>query len=95
MGFFPALSQENTGYFDLKDGVFCRFPPHHQYFLDTKETQQWLTLLSSSFSDLHTLHISLQDRRVLLNHILDYYALHVDNFGNVKSHYILEEVFGS
>jgi len=94
MGFFPALPQDRMPYFDLKDGVFCCFPPHHQFFLENKETQQWLSLLSSSFTDPHALQISLSERRILLNHILDYYALHVDNFGNIKSHYILEEVFG-
>lgn len=94
LGFYPTLPKESMNHFDLKDGVFCNFPPHHQFFLNAAETQQWLSLLTSSFQELHTLKISLQDRRALLNHILDYYALHVDNFGNIKSHYILEEVFG-
>jgi len=94
LGFYPTLPKENINHFDLKDGVFCHFPPHHQFFLDTKETQQWLTILSSSFKELHVLKISLQERRALLNHLLDYYTLHVDNFGNIKSHYILEEIFG-
>src|SRR5690606_10890094 len=94
MGFYPTLPKENIKHFDLKDGVFCNFPPHHQFFLNINETQQWLNLLSSSFKDLHNLKISLIDRRALLNHVLDYYTLHVDNFGSIKSHYILEEVFG-
>lgn len=94
MGFYPVLPNKgNPAYFDLKDGVFCNFPPHHQFFLADKETQQWINLMSSSFNDIYSLYISLQDRRVLLNHLLDYYALHIENFGNIKSHYILEEVF--
>jgi len=94
MGFYPALPKQDMAYFDLKDGVFSSFPPHHQFFLKDKETQQWLSLLSSSFADLNVLRISLLDRRILLSHLLDYYALHIDNFGSIKSHYILEEVFG-
>jgi DNA repair protein RecO (recombination protein O) len=94
MGFYPVLpTKENPAYFDLKDGVFCNFPPYHQFFLADKETQLWINLMSSSFTDIHSLQISLQDRRNLLNHILDYYALHIESFGNIKSHYILEEVF--
>jgi len=93
MGFYPALPEKDLPYFDLKDGTFCNHPPYHQFFLANNETRQWISLLESSFKDLHSLQISLQDRRILLNHILDYYALHIENFGNIKSHYILEEVF--
>src|SRR5690606_13302172 len=91
---YPAASQDRNQYFDLKDVVFCGNPPFHQLYLNEKETEQWSKLLASSFNDLTTLHISLQDRRELLNRILEYYALHMDSFGNIKSHYILEEVFG-
>lgn len=94
LGFYPTLPIKEAKYFDLKDGVFGNYPPYHQFFLEGKATQQWLTLLSCSFQNLSQLQISLVDRRVLLEHILDYYALHIENFGNIKSHYILEEVFG-
>jgi len=94
IGFYPVLpAKENPAYFDLKEGIFCNFPPYHQFYLSDKETRQWINLMSSSFKDIYSLQISLQDRRILLDHILDYYALHIENFGNIKSHYILEEVF--
>lgn len=93
MGFYPSLSKEHLPYFDLKEGVFCDSTPYHQLYLDEKRTQQWLAILSSSFQDLHNLRIPVEDRRALLNNLMDYYALHIDNFGNVQSHYILEEVF--
>src|SRR5690606_6552174 len=94
LGFYPAPSRDKDQYFDLKDGVFCSHPPYHQLYLENKATDQWRALLASSFNELTTLQISLPDRRILLNHILEYYTLHIDNFGNIKSHYILEEVFG-
>lgn len=93
MGFYPSVSQEKLPFFDLKEGVFCSSTPYHNLYLDETRTQQWLTILLSSFRELHRVHISLSDRRALLNHLMEYYALHVDNFGNVNSHYILEEVF--
>ena len=95
LGFAPAIPKNNALYFDLKDGLFSNSAPHHQFFLADHETQQWLKLMSSSFQDLHTLQINRHDRRVLVNHLLDFYALHVENFGNIKSHYVLEEVFGA
>lgn len=94
LGFAPAVPKVKAVYFDLKDGLFVNFTPHHQFFLEENQTHQWIKLMSSSFQDLHTLQISLNDRRALLNHLLDFYTLHIENFGNIKSHYILEEVFG-
>lgn len=93
MGFYPSMSHEELPYFDLKEGVFCSQTPYHQLYVDEKRTKQWLSILSSSFQDLSQIRIPLDDRRVLLKHLMEYYALHVDNFGNIKSHYILEEVF--
>lgn len=93
MGFYPSILNENLPFFDLKEGVFCASTPYHQLYLDKKRTQQWLTILTSSFQNLHHIRISLEDRRALLSSLMEYYALHVDNFGRVQSHYILEEVF--
>lgn len=94
LGFYPAVSNDNLPFFDLKEGIYCISIPYHQLYLDEKRTQQWSAILSSSFQNIHDVRISLEDRRALLNNLMEYYALHVDNFGNVKSHYILEEVFG-
>lgn len=94
LGFYPALPKANQHFFDLKDGVFCSYIPHHSLVLQEPHTSQWSTLLSSSFETLAGVQISISDRRILLKNIIDFYRLHIDSFGEVKSHLVLEEVLG-
>ncbi len=92
LGFSPALPKPNQHYFDLKDGVFCSRAPHHSLVLQEPHTSQWIALLSSSFEALPSVRIPLADRRILLRSIIDFYRLHIDAFGEIQSHLILEEV---
>lgn len=94
LGFYPAFPKANQHYFDLKDGVFCSHAPHHPLVLQEPHTSQWASLLSSSFETLSSVRIPLADRRLLLKSIIDFYRLHIDGFGEIKSHLILEEVLG-
>ncbi|MGB4775949.1 MAG: DNA repair protein RecO, partial [Daejeonella sp.] len=56
------------------------------------QTSLWLNLLQSNFDNLDTITILSSDRKLILEKILDYYQLHIEGFGQIKSHYILEEV---
>lgn len=94
LGFYPAIQKANQPYFDLKDGVFCSHPPYHNLVLEEPHTSQWVTLLSSSFESLETIKIPILDRRILLKKVTEFYRLHVENFGEIKSHLVLEEVLG-
>ncbi len=94
LGFFPAVPKTNQAYFDLKDGVFCSRAPYHNLVIEEPHTSQWIVLLSSSFESLATIRISGADRRILLKYLVDFYRLHVENFGEIKSHLVLEEVLG-
>lgn len=93
LGFFPAKPDHPLPYFDLKDGVFLNTPPHHEFFLEGAEISYWSILMSMTLGNLPDLKIPLAERRKLLTRMIDYYTLHVDNFGNIQSHLILEEVF--
>lgn len=93
MGFYP----DNTGassseFFDLKSGSYCNSRPEHFLILEAPYTSYWRTLLNSSFENPTQIAISSNERRFLLEKLLDYYRLHIDNFGEIRSHRILEEV---
>jgi len=95
LGFYPEqLKVDGMDYFDMKDGTFSRYKPQGLYYLSPTHTQHFFQLLQSNFETLPQLHFSNDERRYLLNKLLEYYALHIEGFGNIKSHEVLEEVLG-
>ena len=92
LGFGPAPQQAGLSYFDLKDGVFCYNLPPHTFVLQNPHTTYLANLLHASLEELPEIQIPLADRRFLLGKIVDFYRLHIDNMGEIKSHEILEVV---
>lgn len=92
LGFYPALPKPVDKFFDLKDGVFTAYAPGHAFVLHEPHTSQWAHILGCSLTDLFTIKISNNDRRVLIQKVVDFYRLHIDNIGDIKSNEILEEV---
>ena len=95
MGFYPEVNMDtNADFFDLKEGVFKHYKPEHTLYLSPPHTEGFNRLLQYSFEDLPRLKMSNDERRYLLAKLLEYYALHIESFGDVHSHEILEEVLG-
>ena len=95
LGFYPEqIAAAGMDFFDMKNGVFSRYKPEGFYYLSPPHTQNFSALLQCNFESLGQLHFSNDERRYLLNKLLEYYALHVEGFGNIKSHEVLEEVLG-
>lgn len=92
LGFFPAEKSGKQAFFDLKNGVFTITEPPHPYFLQEPNSSQWAHLLSIKLENLATVKIPLADRRALMKAINDYYRLHIDSFGEIKSQEILREI---
>jgi DNA repair protein RecO (recombination protein O) len=93
LGFYPDMTKAATGsYFDLTNGVFTQNIPPHSALIEEPYTQIWAKLLQSNFDNLYLLHISALERRVILAKILEYYRLHIEGLGPIKSHLVLEEV---
>jgi DNA repair protein RecO (recombination protein O) len=93
LGFYPDRYQLNEAdYFDLKNGVFIKYKPDSVLYLSPPHTQNFSQLLQCSFENISTLKLSNDERRYLIAKVLEYYALHIEGFGNIHSHEILEEV---
>lgn len=93
LGFLPGGDYDrDTPLFDLREGLFVADPPAHHLFLHEEESRILYNLLVSSREDCHTVPMTAAQRRVLLQHLLDYYRLHIDNFPEIHSHRILQEV---
>ena len=93
LGFYPDLYLAGeTDYFDMKNGTFSRFKPDSQYYLSPPNTANFAALLQCTFQNLNLIRLSNDERRYMVQKLLDYYALHIESFGNIHSHEILEEV---
>ncbi len=94
LGFYPDRPiNGESDYFDLKNGTFSRFKPDTVLYLSPPHTQNFTMLMLNSFESLDEIKLGNDERRYLVQKILEYYALHADGFGNIKSHEVLEEIF--
>jgi len=91
LGFYPDQAS-NADYFDMKNGVFSKYKPEGFSYLSPPHTQNFYSLLQCSFENLGLLKFGNDERRYLVQKLLEYYALHIESFGNIRSHEILEEV---
>lgn len=93
LGFAPnEIVKPTDKYFDLQEGAFVFMPPAHPYFIEREEAEQLILLFQTSFDKINDVKLSNVKRRILLDKILIYYALHTASFGQIRSHQILEEV---
>ena len=93
LGFYPdKTAASSSEFFDLQSGAFINYQPSHSFILQGPYTLLWRALLDSSFENLSRIDITAGQRKFLLEKLLDYYRLHIDNFGEIRSHKILKEV---
>lgn len=87
-----AEALENL-YFDLKEGNFYFKQPEHPHFLHGKHAFITAELLRVRLpQELKEIKLNRSSRRILLHAYEDYYALHIQDFGSLKTLPILKEV---
>jgi DNA repair protein RecO (recombination protein O) len=78
---------------DLLEGQYITDKPSHPHYLEGNDAKLTSQILSINFyNDLESLSIPRITRRVLLNAYQAYIALHVQDFGEIRSLPILQEV---
>lgn len=93
-GFLPLYHpQQQYPYFNLIEGVFSNNLPAHSHVLQEPHTAIFVQLLQTDFEASHRIKMHRNERKYLLEKILEFYRLHTENFGQVNSLYILEELF--
>lgn len=94
LGFYPnGQYQDDTTVFDLIDGTFRSSIPGHAHFITAPWSQRldaWVKGCDELFIDIPSSH---EERRELLERILEYYRLHLTGFGEVRAHKVLQEVW--
>jgi DNA repair protein RecO (recombination protein O) len=87
-----TYDEENT-MLDLREGIFVDEPPAHPHWVGNQ-----LSFTVSQFlkaqqpAELEQIPMNREGRRLLLNTCLQYYALHVSDFGSLRSLPVLQEV---
>ena len=66
----------------------------HTYFLDEELSLILYNLLQAPVEKVHEVEMTRVQRKLLVGHLLDFYALHIENLPKIHSHAILEEVLG-
>lgn len=88
------FSDEN-GFLDLQEGNFINARPHHTYYIEGENaliTSELLKImLPSELDDIRMNHLK---RRELLQRYMEYYALHIQDFGQMKTLMVMQEVLG-
>lgn len=86
LGFFPNIETINKNYFNLKEGIFSNECTSDS--LNGKDTDLWKIMLQNV-----NYNFSKNERKLLLEHLLTYYSLHISEFKTPKSLEVLQEMY--
>jgi DNA repair protein RecO (recombination protein O) len=80
-------------YLDLQEGVFVSGQPEHSNYLEDKAAEVTSYILKvMNPEELEDLHLNQEFRRGLLSAYEQYYALHIPEFGSLKTLPVLREM---
>lgn len=96
LGFFPLGEFcPKTPYFLLKEGVFSKFIPQDDFYLDQQQSEIFDKLLKSEIETGKLIEMTSAMRKKLLEKIIIYYQVHLIGFGEIKSLEVLSQLFHS
>ena len=88
----PELPAGHAVFFDLKEGTFQATAPAHPHHMAGPLAVAFAKLIRTPLPESHTVPLSRSQRRELLDRLLDFYHLHVEGLGTIRSHEIWAEV---
>lgn len=91
LGCYPTSSPEP--YFDLKEGLFVDYLPGHHQFLNEKLSSSFREIIEPELKNYDQIKLSGTERKQLLQNVLIYFRLHIEDFGELRSYEILEDLF--
>ena len=90
LGFYPNFDNKATNtYFDQLNGCFLYEKPMHNHFLQIAESN----LLKEFLIKNNETSCTRCQRNKMLEMLIDYYRLHLTNFGEIRSARVLRELF--
>ena len=93
LGFIPGGEfNDEFAIFDLEEGVFVKEIPHHFHYLNKKTGELLHHFLKTAIWESHAIKMDRASRKELLDNLLLFYGLHIENFQKINAHQILEEI---
>lgn len=93
-GFLPDTKKLSfEGWFDLRKGQVVPFEPSHPFFAHKEATEYICTLATLKLKDVASWRIPSVIRDYLLDKMIEYFQLHFQGLGEIKSLKVLKEVF--
>ncbi|TXD51836.1 MULTISPECIES: DNA repair protein RecO [unclassified Polaribacter] len=92
LGFYPDMSEKDKIGFNLLEGVFSD-STQDKNVIYRNDFYQFKKLLGINFDSLENVSYSKAERQLVLQMIIEYFKLHLDNFRKPKSLQVLEIVF--
>ncbi|MGV8093653.1 MAG: DNA repair protein RecO [Mangrovibacterium sp.] len=93
LGVFPQMPGHGTfRFFDLVSASFKQDEPAHHSFMNAEITQKFAELFRVDLSELEKLSFQNDHRTVLMSKLLEYYKIHLDMAGEIRSLAVLKEV---
>jgi DNA repair protein RecO (recombination protein O) len=77
----------------LRNGLFVSDAPQHGYYIHTEESKVFNNMLQLNFDEIENLKLKREERQYFLEKIVEFYRLHIEGMGIVKSLSIFKEVF--
>ncbi len=95
LGFYPRNNYSNENcYFDLMNGIFINRKPIHNHYFGSELAEILHAILSNRFhSAKHGPAINNQAKTAFLVRIMEYYQLHLEGLGQIKSLDVLKEIY--
>ncbi len=95
-GIIPDLTSRRSGeeqWLDMRSGLYTSIRPPHGDVLPPRHADLPPLLARLTLANSHALCLSGEDRYLVCEALLHYYAVHLPGLGTVRSHHILRELF--
>ena len=94
LGIFPRLpDKQKYRLFDLESGYFTNIEPYSHSFMDEETTTLFTTLFHTKITEIGNLPLKNKHRSILLEKLIEYYRIHLDMNGEIRSFKVLKEIF--
>ena len=81
-----------SNFFDLQSALFVSHEPLHNQFTDKHITTLFARLFDIDSSSIERLNYTQNERKLVLEKLLEFYKIHFDTLGEIKSLEIIKEV---
>ncbi len=96
LGFFPVDNQQkDSDWFDLTAGQFSSSPPEIHMRLDPAASSLLAKFMRSNLEETNALKMNRHQRNDLLAGLLEFYKIHLQGMGEIRSYAVLKDIFDS